>query len=335
MKIITRGVISWDTLQVEHEAEEFFNYEGPVAHFGSLSYAVGGGLAGAGQGLANVGAEEMKAQHDEGILRLQNFYAEQRQQNQIGAEQGMQTQRLGQEKELTEEKMTRGSAALQATLAQKKEEAAAERTSREKIASGQQAALVTASRGRGVEAAEIRGPGGAGGAPRYLFKPGKPINQDGPRDPKTGLTTKTSLDTYIGPGGIELVEVPGTRNPNDPGATKFAMRSPNGGLPTNTYNRGIPKELIQDTLGDPKKTIDFHNSFNYLRLDQMTAPIGSPAQRQQQPQPGAHPNTPPLPAGASYGEPPTAGNIGPDNAVRSARLWRRCHSRSRIKAPMR
>ena len=47
---------------------------------GSLAFAVGGGLAGAGQGLAEVGKEQQQAQRDATILRLQNQYASERQQ---------------------------------------------------------------------------------------------------------------------------------------------------------------------------------------------------------------------------------------------------------------
>jgi hypothetical protein len=47
---------------------------------GSLSFAVGGGLEGLGKGLNEVGTEQVQAQRDATILRLQNQYASERQQ---------------------------------------------------------------------------------------------------------------------------------------------------------------------------------------------------------------------------------------------------------------
>jgi hypothetical protein len=47
---------------------------------GSLAFAVGGGLAGLGAGMNEIGTEQTKATRDAAILRLQNQYASERQQ---------------------------------------------------------------------------------------------------------------------------------------------------------------------------------------------------------------------------------------------------------------
>lgn len=77
---------------------------------GLLAYAAEGGLAGAGKGLEQVGATALKDQMDQGLMRLQNTYAQQRQQAEFGHQETMQHQQQEFETARTEREIAGHSA---------------------------------------------------------------------------------------------------------------------------------------------------------------------------------------------------------------------------------
>ena len=87
MKVITYGVIDWTSLEIEHDLEESYEYEGPVAQCGMI---LGGALAAGGAGANASITQSLKEMRDEAITRLQNNYAAERQQTEIGAAAGRQ-----------------------------------------------------------------------------------------------------------------------------------------------------------------------------------------------------------------------------------------------------
>lgn len=103
---------------------------------GSLSFAVGGGLAGAGQGLANIGAEAMAQQRMEALERLRADYETQRQQAGFTEQEKLQGKTQEFEKGQTEVRLKAASAAAGATREFEKGENVANRASREKIGAG-------------------------------------------------------------------------------------------------------------------------------------------------------------------------------------------------------
>jgi hypothetical protein len=89
---------------------------------GLLAYAAEGGLAGAGKGLEQAGGEMLKDQMQQGLMRLQNDYATQRQQAGFSHEEAMQGKQQGFEKGLKEEELGVSVASAKAAREQRESE---------------------------------------------------------------------------------------------------------------------------------------------------------------------------------------------------------------------
>jgi len=114
---------------------------------GSISYAAGGALAGAGKGVAEVGEIALKQQVQEGLMRLQKQYAEEMQQKGFEHQAGMQQAQFAEQEKLTKQQITARGALAQAEMKQKEELAArheAGATERANIAAGPRYAMANA-----------------------------------------------------------------------------------------------------------------------------------------------------------------------------------------------
>ena len=112
---------------------------------GSLSFALGGALAGAGAGAAHVGQEINERIMREGLERLRNDYANQRQQTAIEAEAARQKQGQTFQHGETEEAARRAVAAAGATRTFEEEQNRLGRKSRETVGAGHDTARLDAA----------------------------------------------------------------------------------------------------------------------------------------------------------------------------------------------
>lgn len=89
---------------------------------GLLAYAAEGAVAGAGKGIEQAGGELLKDQVNQGLMKLQNQYATERQQAGFGHEEGMQTRQENFQREQVGQEIAgrSGVAHFQATEAAKR-----------------------------------------------------------------------------------------------------------------------------------------------------------------------------------------------------------------------
>ncbi len=304
MKVITRGVIDWATLEVEET--ECFEYFGPVALCGTLAFAAGGGLAGLGSGFNEVGKEAMKDIHDDALTRLTKWYADQRQQTGIQAQQAAQQAGFAEQEKMHGlehgEAVAAAGAQRQFLIEQEQaREAAAQR--RTEITAKSRTDVATIRAQQASQQASVKTNSSA------LFKKGETYNVPGGRDKYGNPLPGKKIPTYIGPGGMRLVQVPGTFDPNNPAATKYAPLGPNGEMPTIKALGRAPQVDIQDASDNPSHVQGFLSKYGFVTQDHVLNAV----------RPGQRPTGIPkgLPEGTTVS--PAPGEVETDNAAEDAR----------------
>jgi len=301
VKVITRGVIDWATLKVEHV--ELFEYHGPVAQCGSLAFAVGGALAGAGQGLAEVGNQAMKEQRDAKILQLQAEEAARRQQAGFGEQEKLQAKTQAFEHTEKEREYQVGAAAAGAAQAAKLAQIEAQNKGNLAVANVRGTAQVSSARLLGtsrVAAAGVRADNTAANKPKPLFKDGGYYTTPGtPAMYGQPATPGRKVPMIIGPGGQRLIQV---------GPDKYAPFDPAKPLPSIGTLPRAPQADVQDAAEHPERIMPFLNKYGWVSAQHVQAGLQHSAQPQSQP---GVPSS--MPRGTTYTPPPAEAGTAEDN----------------------
>jgi hypothetical protein len=235
---------------------------------GSFAFALGGALAGAGQGIEKVGAEQMLEMREAKLQALRAAEQEKLQATGIEAQKGLQ------QAGFTEQERMHGIEHGEAVAA-----AGAQRqflTDLEKYKQGEATTRAKIRAGSVVEAARLRAGAAAGkakapvsewssaqvpyvgDAPGGTDRQGAPIMLHGQQLHATILHHK---------GGQDLIEVPSARGPRlvpFTGQDQLARLSDKSYLDQVNSMKPAPAEHVQDLMSHPDRWPDFLHTYGYL-----------------------------------------------------------------------
>ena len=319
MKVITYGVIDWHTLEIEHE--ESYEYEGPVARCGMI---LGGALAGGAAGAEKSVEESLKQMREEGMVRLQNWYASQRQGTQIEAGKAQQERGFGEEEKMHGVEHGEAMEAAKATRGFQEEQQQRELGSKEKIAGEQiaghkETAGILAQSRRDV--ANTRADAQKATAKQTPIWSYRTLTEQGAPDGKGGFLPGRSYTQMMhNPSGRSFVQVGGTVDPKTgmpSGGVLLEHGANDSTIPDSSRISRPPVKETQYLMDHPEAWNDYLDRWHQLPTSIL------PAMTQRQPQqstPGAPvPKFAPPGTKATPYQPVNSNEVQTDNAVEDAR----------------
>jgi hypothetical protein len=279
---------------------------------GSLAYAVGGGLAGAGKGLADVGEQGFKEQ----LLQKQNDLATAREEAMVRLRDKFEKENIENQQQFQTRAATAVAAKQEAIEKAKITSSEKEHTEHETHADTR-ADILAKSRvtAAGMHAAASRKP-----VPEFTYRT---LTEQGSVDPKTGqLIPGRSYVQMAHKSGLQLVQVGGGVDPKT-GVPNGGILLEHGANDTEFPNAAkvarAPAAAVTRLMTHPEEGMEFFGAYHYLPTEWM--PKYQAQQQQQQQGPGlpkfAAPGTT---AGASQslGGETTAGEDAEDNNAAEA-----------------
>lgn len=264
---------------------------------GSLTLALAGGIGGAGAGITEVAQQAQKQQLLERESDLaaardathERLRANLEAQNQQATDVRRETYETGAKQK--EYEVMQKSAAAHAEFA--KTLKTLEIQGRHQDIADLVAGRVTVQQLKNQQAAA----NAAGKPANSLFKSGGMLTLPGGKDKLGSQLPSKKLPMILGPGGVRLVKVPGSDDPDDPNAAKYAPLGANGELPSVTGLSRAPQADIQDASDNPDRVGAFFNKYGFVTQGHVANGL--------RPAPQSSPGMPRgLPKGSTYTPPP-------------------------------